>query len=138
TLIIMTSNLGSQILSEKFQDLDQAQDAEELVEQSRDMIMELLRRTLRPEFLNRIDEIILFRPLSPADLRDVILIQLERLLDQVQDQDLRLQFTEYALDYLAHKGFDPQYGARPLKRVIQREIVNLLSRRILAGDLDRS
>lgn len=138
TLIIMTSNLGSQILSEKFQDLDQAQDAEELVEQSRDMIMELLRRTLRPEFLNRIDEIILFRPLSPADIRDVIRIQLERLQDQVQDQDLRLEFTEYALDYLAHKGFDPQYGARPLKRVIQREIVNLLSRRILAGDLDRS
>jgi ATP-dependent Clp protease ATP-binding subunit ClpB len=101
-------------------------------------VTDLLRQTIRPEFLNRIDEIILFQPLLKGEIRGIIRIQLEDLQRLVAKNGINLQFSEYLIDYLAENGFDPQFGARPLKRLIQKEIVNQLSKRILAGDIDRT
>jgi ATP-dependent Clp protease ATP-binding subunit ClpB len=101
-------------------------------------VTDLLRQTIRPEFLNRIDEIILFQPLLKGEIRGIIRIQLEDLQKLVAKNGINLQFSEYLIDYLAENGFDPQFGARPLKRLIQKEIVNQLSKRILAGDIDRT
>ncbi len=100
--------------------------------------MNLLRQTIRPEFLNRVDEIIMFQPLLKKEIMGIVKIQLENLKALVAQSGIQLQFSDYALEYLADQGFDPQFGARPLKRLIQKEIVNQLSRRILAGDIDRS
>ena len=99
--------------------------------------MALLRQSIRPEFLNRVDEIIMFQPLMKREIRNIIGIQLGNLRKLVADNGIDLRFTDYAIDFLAENGFDPQFGARPLKRLIQKEIVNQLSRRILAGDIDR-
>jgi ATP-dependent Clp protease ATP-binding subunit ClpB len=99
--------------------------------------MALLRQTIRPEFLNRVDEIIMFQPLMKREIRNIIGIQLANLRKLVAVSGIDLRFTDYAIDFLAENGFDPQFGARPLKRLIQKEIVNQLSRRILAGDIDR-
>ena len=101
-------------------------------------VTDLLRQTIRPEFLNRIDEIILFQPLLKGEIRGIIRIQLGDLKKLVSKNGINLQFSEYLIDYLAENGFDPQFGARPLKRLIQKEIVNQLSKRILAGDIDRT
>jgi ATP-dependent Clp protease ATP-binding subunit ClpB len=100
--------------------------------------MELLRQSMRPEFLNRIDDIIMFHPLMRKEIKGIIKIQLENLQQQLLSQGINLQFTDYALDYLVQRGFDPQYGARPLKRVIQKDIINLLSKKIIAGDIDKT
>ena len=137
TLIIMTSNLGSHIIQEAFSDLDD-KDIDEVVENTRDQVVEMLKGVMRPEFLNRIDAIIMFRPLSRREIKGVLQIQLDGLRKMVQDQGIDLHFSDYALSHLAERGFDPQYGARPLKRVIQKDIVNLLSRKIIGGELDKS
>ncbi len=136
TLIIMTSNLGSNLIQEAFEDEDK--DLDERAELAKDRVMDLLKATMRPEFLNRVDDIVMFRPLTRKELRGIIKIQLEGLQRQLSEQNIDLQFTDYALDYLAQRGFDPQFGARPLKRLIQKDIVNLLSKKIIAGDIDRS
>src|SRR6202000_942424 len=101
-------------------------------------VMQPCRHTIRPEFLNRIDEIILFQPLLKSEIKGIIRIQLQNLQQMVAKNGINLQFSDYALDYLAENGFDPQFGARPLKRLIQKEIINQLSRKILGGDIDRS
>jgi ATP-dependent Clp protease ATP-binding subunit ClpB len=111
---------------------------EKAAERARTDVMNLLRQTIRPEFLNRVDEIIMFQPLSRKEVRKIIEIQLKGLQRLVQDAGIELHFTPYALDFLAENGYDPQFGARPLKRLIQKEIVNQLSKRILAGDIDKS
>jgi ATP-dependent Clp protease ATP-binding subunit ClpB len=108
------------------------------MEKTRVEVLDLLRQTIRPEFLNRIDEIILFQPLLKGEIRGIIRIQLEDLQRLVLKNGINLQFSEYLIDYLAENGFDAQFGARPLKRLIQKEIINQLSKRILAGDIDRS
>ena len=100
--------------------------------------MNLLRQTIRPEFLNRVDEIILFQPLLKKEIKGIIRIQLENLKTLVGQTGIQLEFSDYLLDYLAENGFDPQYGARPLKRLIQKELVNLLSKKILAGEIDKT
>jgi ATP-dependent Clp protease ATP-binding subunit ClpB len=100
--------------------------------------MNLLRQTIRPEFLNRVDEIIMFHPLMKREIRNIINIQLNQLKKLVSESGIQLRFSDYLIDYLAENGYDPQYGARPLKRLIQREIVNQLSKKILAGDIDKS
>jgi ATP-dependent Clp protease ATP-binding subunit ClpB len=99
--------------------------------------MNLIRQTLRPEFLNRVDEVIMFQPLLKSEIRGIIRIQLDQLKEMVAKNGIDLQFSDYAIDFLAENGFDPQFGARPLKRLIQKEIVNQLSRKILAGDIDK-
>lgn len=134
TIIIMTSNMGSHIIQENFADLDD-KDVDMVVDATREQVMDLLRQTLRPEFLNRVDDVIMFHPLLRKEIRGIIKIQLENLQKQVAEQGINLQFTDYALDYLSQKGFDPQYGARPLKRVIQKDIINLLSKKIIGGEI---
>jgi ATP-dependent Clp protease ATP-binding subunit ClpB len=137
TIIIMTSNLGSDIIQENFGDVTE-KNKDEVVERTKVEVMNRLRTTIRPEFLNRVDEIILFQPLMRSEIRGIIRIQLEALKNQVAQSGIQLHFTDYLLDYLAENGFDPQFGARPLKRLIQKEIVNQLSRKILAGDVDKA
>jgi len=137
TIIIMTSNLGSHIIQENFEDITE-ENREEVVERTKDQVMEMLRQTIRPEFLNRIDEIILFQPLMRKEIRGIIAIQLENLKTLVAHSGIQLKFTEYLIDFLAEHGFDPQFGARPLKRLIQKEIINPLSKKILSEDIDKS
>ena len=100
--------------------------------------MELLKQSLRPELLNRIDEIIMFQPLMRNEIKGIIHIQLEALKKLVAKNGIQMEFSDYALDYLAEFGYDPQFGARPLKRLIQKEIINPLSKKILAGELDKT
>lgn len=137
TIIIMTSNMGSHIIQENFEKVTE-KNKEEVVEKTREEVIGLLRQTIRPEFLNRIDEVIMFQPLMRNEIRGIIRIQLDNLKQLVAKNGLDLRFSEYAVDYLAENGYDPQFGARPLKRLIQKEVINQLSKRILAGDLDKT
>ncbi|MGV3530509.1 MAG: ATP-dependent chaperone ClpB [Flavisolibacter sp.] len=137
TIIIMTSNMGSDIIQENFADINE-QNKDEVLERTKLEVMARLRETIRPEFLNRVDEVILFQPLMRSEIRGIIKIQLHNLRDLVAQSGIQLHFSDYLLDYLAEFGFDPQYGARPLKRLIQKEIVNLLSKKILAGEVDKT
>jgi ATP-dependent Clp protease ATP-binding subunit ClpB len=137
TIIIMTSNMGSDIIQENFADVTE-KNKDVIVERTKNEVMVRLRETIRPEFLNRVDEIILFQPLMKSEIRGIIRIQLETLKELVAQSGIQLQFSDYLVDYLAENGFDPQFGARPLKRLIQKEIVNALSKKILAGSVDKS
>jgi ATP-dependent Clp protease ATP-binding subunit ClpB len=137
TIIIMTSNMGSMIIQENFEKITE-KNHEEIVDATKNEVMNLLRQQIRPEFLNRVDEIILFQPLMRKEVKQIIRIQLENLKRLVVKNGIELNFSDYLLDYLSENGFDPQYGARPLKRLIQKEIVNALSKKILAGDVDRT
>jgi ATP-dependent Clp protease ATP-binding subunit ClpB len=137
TIIIMTSNIGSHLIMDAFENI-QEKDIEAAAEKAKVEVMNLLRQTIRPEFLNRVDEIIMFQPLLRKEIRGIVKIQLEGLKNLVAQSGIQLQFSDYALEFLAEQGFDPQFGARPLKRLIQKEIVNQLSKRILAGDIDKT
>ncbi|MBW8199400.1 ATP-dependent chaperone ClpB [Flagellimonas abyssi] len=132
SIIIMTSNMGSHIIQEKFED---AVDVESASEAARVEVLGLLRKTIRPEFLNRIDDIIMFAPLSKSDIKDIVGLQLENLKKMLAKQNITLDATQEAIDYLAAKGFDPQYGARPVKRLIQKEVLNNLSKELLSGKI---
>ena len=137
TIIIMTSNMGSQIIQENFEKVNE-DNKEEVVESTKVEVISLLRQTMRPEFLNRIDEVIMFQPLMKKEIKGIIRIQLDYLKELVSKTGIQLEFSDYALDYLAENGYDVQFGARPLKRLIQKEIINQLSKRILAGDIDKN
>ena len=137
TIIIMTSNMGSHIIQENFEKVDES-NKDKIVERTKAEVITLLRQTIRPEFLNRIDEIIMFHPLMKKEIRGIIQIQLNSLVQLVAASGIQLAFSEYAINYLADNGYDPQFGARPLKRLIQKTIINQLSKRILAGDIDKS
>lgn len=137
TIIIMTSNIGSHIIQANFESVTE-KNKEEIVENTKREVLDLLRQTIRPEFFNRIDEVIMFQPLLKKEIRGIIKIQLQQLKDLVAKGGIRLEFSEYAIDYLADNGFDPQFGARPLKRLVQKEIVNQLSKNILAGAIEKS
>ncbi len=137
TIIIMTSNMGSNIIQENFEKIND-ENKEEVVESTKAEVMNLLRQTIRPEFLNRIDEVIMFQPLMKKEIKGIITIQLDILKNLVAKNGIQLEFSDYALDYLAENGYDPQFGARPLKRLIQKEIINQFSKRILAGDIDKT
>jgi ATP-dependent Clp protease ATP-binding subunit ClpB len=134
----MTSNIGSLLIQETFEGVKTEEDIEKATQTAKLEVMNLLRQTVRPEFLNRVDEIIMFKPLSKREIMGIVKIQLDNLKKLVNQNGIDLQFSNYTLEYLAEQGYDPQLGARPLKRLIQKEIVNALSKRILAGDLDRS
>ena len=136
TIIIMTSNMGSQIIQENFEKVTE-KNKDEVVDSTKIEVMNLLKQTIRPEFLNRIDEVIMFQPLMKSDIKSIIGIQLNQLKKLVAENGIKLEFSDYALDYLADNGFDPQFGARPLKRLIQKQIINKLSKRILAGDINK-
>jgi ATP-dependent Clp protease ATP-binding subunit ClpB len=137
TIIIMTSNMGSQIIQANFENVNE-KNKEDVVEKTKREVMDLLKQTIRPEFLNRIDEVIMFQPLMLNDIREIIRIQLNDLKEQLAKSGVLLEFTDYALDYLAENGFDPQFGARPLKRLIQKQIVNQLSKKLLSGTIDKT
>lgn len=137
TIIIMTSNIGSLLIQEAFEGVTES-NIEEAEEKAKIDVMALLKETIRPEFLNRIDEIIMFHPLLKKDIKDIIKIQLRHLKNLVAASGINLEYSDYLLDFLAENGFDPQYGARPLKRLIQKEIINGLSKRILMGDIDKT
>ena len=131
-IIIMTSNMGSHIIQEKFENND---DLHSATEASRVEVLSLLKKTIRPEFLNRIDDIIMFTPLSESNIKAIVRLQIEQLKKMLLKQNITLDATEEAMDYLSKKGFDPQYGARPIKRLIQKEVLNLLSKELLKGSI---
>ncbi|WP_264558271.1 ATP-dependent chaperone ClpB [Flavobacterium sp. N2270] len=133
TIIIMTSNMGSDIIQEKFENLKGS--IEDATEVAKKEVLGLLKQTVRPEFINRIDEIVLFTPLTTENIRKIVSIQLKNVTKMLAQQQITMDATEEAIDYLALKGFDPQFGARPVKRVIQREVLNALSKDILAGKI---
>jgi ATP-dependent Clp protease ATP-binding subunit ClpB len=137
TIIIMTSNLGSHIIQANFENVTE-KNKEDIVEQTKREVVDLLRQTIRPEFLNRIDEIIMFQPLMKKEIKEIIGIQLDGLRQQLLQNGVVLEFSDYALDYLADNGFDPQFGARPLKRLIQKEIINTLSKKLLGGTINKA
>ncbi|MBL0201833.1 MAG: ATP-dependent chaperone ClpB [Chitinophagaceae bacterium] len=137
TIIIMTSNMGSHIIQDNFENVSE-DNKEEVVQKTKTEVMALLRQTIRPEFLNRIDEVIMFQPLMKKEIRGIIKLQLDGLKQLVAANGINLQFSDYVFDFLAENGYDPQFGARPLKRLIQKEIVNQLSKRILAADIDKT
>ncbi|MFZ1591203.1 MAG: ATP-dependent chaperone ClpB [Chitinophagales bacterium] len=134
TIIIMTSNIGSHIIQERFEGVTE-NNLLATTETTKIEVMEMLRKTIRPEFLNRIDEIIMFKPLLRNEIRGIVKIQLAALATMLEERSIKITFTETLIDWLANEGFDPQFGARPLKRVIQKEIVNALSKKILASEV---
>ena len=139
TIIIMTSNMGSQIIQENFSEaFDGKKLAPEVIEKTRREVIDLLRQQLKPEFLNRIDVIVVFEPLTRRDIERIVDIQLGIVRKMLEENGIRLEYTDAARKWIANAGYDPLYGARPVKRTIQRYVVNDLSKRILAGEVDRS
>ena len=139
TIVIMTSNMGAQIIQERFAAAADGKKLDpELVEETRDEVVDLLKQHLKPEFLNRIDEIVMFEPLTHDDIERIVEIQLGIVGRMLSENGIVLEYTDAARDWIATAGFDPLYGARPVKRTIQRYVVNDLSKRILAGEVDRS
>ncbi len=136
TIIIMTSNIGSHIIQERFSQMTE-ENEEEIVEKTRQEVFELLKKTIRPEFLNRVDEIIMFKPLSKTEIKDIVKLQFEIVKKMLEKNGIHLEITERAIDKLAKIGYDPQFGARPLKRVMQRKVLNELSKMILAGKVEK-
>lgn len=137
TIIIMTSNIGSDIIQGNFERLNETNNINSIIETTKLEVLERLKQTVRPEFLNRIDEIVMFHPLLRKQIRQIVELQLGNLHNLLAQREIDLEFTKEALDYLGEEGYDPQYGARPLKRVIQKEVVNALSKKILAGEIDK-
>jgi ATP-dependent Clp protease ATP-binding subunit ClpB len=138
TIIIMTSNMGSHIIQEKFDSQSSRElkgNIEAVTESAKIEVLGLLKQTVRPEFINRIDEIVMFTPLTEANIKQIVGLQLKSVTKMLAQQNITMDATSEAIDYLAQKGYDPQYGARPVKRVIQREVLNQLSKEILAGKI---
>jgi ATP-dependent Clp protease ATP-binding subunit ClpB len=142
TIIIMTSNIGSHIIRESFERLPAGTSPEisrqkkNIIEETKDEVLDLLKKTIRPEFLNRIDETIMFTPLDEKEIREIVLLQLNRVKKQLAENGFDLQFTEAALELMSKEGYDPQFGARPVKRAIQRYLLNPLSKDILARKIN--
>jgi len=136
TIIIMTSNIGSHIIQENFENLED-DNRDSIIAKTKNELFELLRKTIRPEFLNRIDEIIMFTPLTRDEIGDIVKLQFKHVQQTLAEMGITLEASDEALDWLAQLGYDPQLGARPLKRVIQKKILNELSKQILAGKIDK-
>ena len=138
TIIIMTSNMGSQVIQENFANFDGNKVPAEVMERTRREVIDLMKQQLKPEFLNRIDEIVMFEPLTRHDIERIVDLQLGAVRKLLAENNIRLEYTAKAREWIATAGYDPLYGARPVKRTIQRYVVNDLSKRILAGEVDRS
>jgi ATP-dependent Clp protease ATP-binding subunit ClpB len=136
TIIIMTTNIGSHLIQDRFANLD-SQNLEEVIEKTKLEVFELLRQSVRPEFLNRVDETIMFRPLTRKDIRKIVGIQFKIIQRRLEESGIKIESSNQVLDYLGEQGYDPQFGARPLKRVMQRLILNELSKEILAGKISK-
>lgn len=137
TIVIMTSNLGSSVIHDRFEKVKE-KDFDEVADKVKIEVLELLRQTIRPEFLNRVDEIIMFTPLTMQNVRQIVQIQLDGLKHKLKDMDLNLYITQDAFDHIAEIGYDPFFGARPIKRVIQKQVLNELSKALLSGTIDRT
>lgn len=136
TIIIMTSNIGSHLIQDNFKNLDD-ENRDSVIAKTKNELFELLKQTIRPEFLNRIDELIMFTPLNRNEIRDIVTLQFKQVQDTLAEMGITMEASKEALDWLAELGYDPQFGARPLKRVIQKRILNELSKEILAGKIDK-
>ncbi len=136
TIIIMTSNIGSHLIQESFDAMNEG-NKDEMMASAKRKVFDLLKKTIRPEFLNRIDEIIMFSPLSRDEVKDIVGLQLKQLQKMLLQNGMSISFTTAAVDWLAELGYDPQFGARPLKRVLQKKILNELSKQILAGKVNK-
>jgi ATP-dependent Clp protease ATP-binding subunit ClpB len=136
TIIIMTSNMGSQLIRENFEKINDT-NRHMIVEKTKNEVLEMLKKTIRPEFLNRIDEIIMFSPLRKDEIKQIVNLQINSVKRMLAHNGIELDVTEDALNLLTDEGYDPEFGARPVKRVIQREILNQLSKDILAGNVDK-
>ena len=136
TILIMTSNLGSEVIQgymEKISAMDNGLSRDETLDECRNRVVDILKQSVRPEFVNRIDEIIMFEPLSKKDILGILNLQLDELSRKMAENDIHLTYTQSFVDYLSDKGFDPAYGARPIKRILQRELVNLLAKALIDG-----
>jgi ATP-dependent Clp protease ATP-binding subunit ClpB len=133
TIIIMTSNMGSHIIQEQFKDA--TTDLEAVTAIAKMEVLALLKQSVRPEFLNRIDDVIMFSPLNKNDISKIVKLQIDHLKKMIGLQDITLDATEEAIEYLTKKGYQPEFGARPVKRVIQKEVLNELSKEILSGKI---
>ena len=136
TIIIMTSNLGSQLIRENCEALTD-NNREEVLNSTKNEVFELLKQTIRPEFLNRIDELIMFTPLQQSEIRDIVELQIKHVQKLLERNGVQLEVTSEAIDLFAREGYDPQFGARPVKRVLQRMLLNELSKQLLSGTIDR-
>jgi ATP-dependent Clp protease ATP-binding subunit ClpB len=136
TIIIMTTNMGSHLIQESFEQLTE-ENQEQILSEVQRKVFDLLKQSMRPEFLNRIDETIMFKPLSRADMRKIVGIQFKLIQSRLLEAGIKLEADEKVLDYLSELGYDPQFGARPLKRVLQRQLLNELSKEILAGKISK-
>lgn len=137
TIIIMTSNIGSPIIVENFSKYHNETPPDDMIEKTRDEVFDLMKQTIRPEFLNRIDEIVMFTPLTKDDVRQIVVLQLAQINRMLGENGMRLETTDKAIDWLADKGYDPLFGARPIKRTLQKYLVNELSKEILQGTVTR-
>jgi ATP-dependent Clp protease ATP-binding subunit ClpB len=138
TIVIMTSNIGSQIIQENYNHIDDKTNLTTLFEKTKEEVMEVVKKSLRPEFLNRIDEVIMFPPLLRKEVREIVTIQLHILAQRLRKNDIVLKVSHEALEWLSEKGYDPQFGARPVKRVLQKDVLNILSKHLLAGTIDKT
>jgi ATP-dependent Clp protease ATP-binding subunit ClpB len=136
TIIIMTSNLGSDIIRDNFEHLETG-DKDAIVASTKTKVYELLKRSIRPEFLNRIDEVVMFEPLSRDHIRSIVEMQMQAIKNRLGEAEVELSWTDAAMDWLSQLGYDPQFGARPLKRVLQKRVLDELSKRILSGELSK-
>ena len=139
TIIIMTSNMGSQLIQQRFESLGDKQGAERdrMIEGTKTEVLDMLKKTIRPEFLNRIDDIIMFEPLTRPQIEQIVHIQVAGIQRLLATQDVTLQVADSAISLIADAGFDPEFGARPVKRALQRMLLNDLSRALLAGTVDK-
>jgi ATP-dependent Clp protease ATP-binding subunit ClpB len=138
TIIIMTSNIGSHLIQQNFENVKTESEIFTATETSKAQIFDALKRVLKPEFFNRIDEVIMFKPLLQGDIKEIVKIQLNNLKKQLVDMDIHMEYTDELADYFAKEGYEPQYGARPLKRLINKELINELSKMILADKIDKN
>ena len=137
TIIIMTSNMGSSLIRDNFETITDA-NREQVIEQTKDDVLEMLKQTIRPEFLNRIDEVIMFAPLDKGEIEQIVSLQLNQVTKMLEANNISLEFSQAAIDFIAREGYDPQFGARPVKRVIQKYVLNELSKKILAQQVDNT
>lgn len=136
SIIIMTSNLGSHLIQERFEKMND-QNREEVIETTRNEVFEMLRKTIRPEFLNRVDDIIVFKPLSKNEIEDIVRLQFSQVQKMLEKNGIEITISDTAVKLIADQGFDPQFGARPIKRILQRQVLNELSKMILDGQVSR-
>ncbi len=136
TIIIMTSNLGSHLIQSNFEKMNDANRGE-MMEKTREQLFDLLKKTIRPEFLNRIDEAIVFTPLTKTDIREIVRLQFNRIVERLEKQDVSISISDKAINWIGAVGYDPQYGARPVKRLLQKYILNELSKTILEGKISK-